>query len=413
MKRVVVTGLGTINPLGSDVETYFKHLDEGVSGAGPIDRFDVSLFKTKFACQVEGYNPEAFGFDRKEARKNDRFVQYALIAADEAVKDSGFQMEEEDPYRVGVIVGSGIGGVETITADIMEYQPGSIPRFSPIFIPKLITNIAPGAIAIRCGFRGPNHSVSSACATGTHAVGVAMSYIQLGKADIIVAGGSEAPITIPGVGGFNSAQALSARNDEYKTASRPFDATRDGFVMGEGAGILVLEEYEHALRRGAHIYAELAGFGFTDDAHHITAPDPEGAGAAKAMELSLKDAGVTPAEVDYINAHGTSTHLGDIAELKAIRQVFGDAAYKTVISSTKSMTGHLLGAAGAIEMLACIHAMRDGIIPPTINFKEEDPEIDYRMNLSLSGAQHREVRVALNNNFGFGGQNACVVLKKI
>ena len=413
MKRVVVTGLGTINPLGSDVETYFKHLDEGVSGAGPIDRFDVSLFKTKFACQVEGYNPEAFGFDRKEARKNDRFVQYALIAADEAVKDSGFQMEEEDPYRVGVIVGSGIGGVETITADIMEYQPGSIPRFSPIFIPKLITNIAPGAIAIRYGFRGPNHSVSSACATGTHAVGVAMSYIQLGKADIIVAGGSEAPITIPGVGGFNSAQALSARNDEYKTASRPFDATRDGFVMGEGAGILVLEEYEHALRRGAHIYAELAGFGFTDDAHHITAPDPEGAGAAKAMELSLKDAGVTPAEVDYINAHGTSTHLGDIAELKAIRQVFGDAAYKTVISSTKSMTGHLLGAAGAIEMLACIHAMRDGIIPPTINFKEEDPEIDYRMNLSLSGAQHREVRVALNNNFGFGGQNACVVLKKI
>ncbi len=413
MKRVVVTGLGTINPLGNDIASYFKNLDEGVSGAGLIDRFDVSLFKTKFACQIEGYNPEEFGFDRKEARKNDHYAQFAIIAADQAVKDAKINIEEEDPYRVGVVVGSGIGGVETITSEMLEYTPGAIPRFSPIFIPKLITNIAPGVIAIRHGFRGPNHSVSSACATATHAIGVAMSYIQTGKADIIVAGGSEAPITIPGVGGFNSAQALSARNDEYKTASRPFDATRDGFVMGEGAGVVVLEEYEHAKKRGATIYAELAGFGFTDDAHHITAPDPEGKGAAKAMELALKDAGVTPAEVDYINAHGTSTHLGDIAELGAIKQVFGDAAYKTVISSTKSMTGHLLGAAGAVETLACIHAMRDGIIPPTINFKEEDPEIDYKLNLSLSGPQHRTVRVALNNNFGFGGQNACLVLKAI
>ncbi len=413
MKRVVVTGLGTINPLGSDIASYFKHLDEGVSGASLIDRFDVTLFKTKFACQIEGYNPENFGFDRKEARKNDRFAQFAVIAADEAIRDAKINIEEEDPYRVGVIVGSGIGGVDTITAEMMEYKPESIPRFSPIFVPKLITNIAPGVIAIRHGFRGPNHSVSSACATATHAIGVAMSYIQTGRADIILAGGSEAPITIPGVGGFNSAQALSARNDDYKTASRPFDATRDGFVMGEGAGVVVLEEYEHAKKRGATIYAEVAGFGFTDDAHHITAPDPEGKGAAKAMELALKDAGVTPAEVDYINAHGTSTHLGDIAELGAIKQVFGDDAYKTVISSTKSMTGHLLGAAGAIEALACIHAMRDGIIPPTINFKEEDPEIDYKLNLSLDGPQHRTVRVALNNSFGFGGQNACIVLKQI
>ena len=414
-KRVVITGIGTINPLGNNVGEYFRNLDRGVSGARMISRLDTTFFKTKFACEIPDYDPARFSdvIDRKEANRTDPFTQYALIAAAEAVRDSRLDMEGVDLKRVGVVVGSGVGGINTYTEEIKEYFESDYPRFSPFLIPKFITNIASGHIAIKYGFRGPNFGVSSACATSAHAILTAASQIQLGRADIMVSGGTEAPISIPGLGGFNAARALSTNNEEYLTASRPFDATRDGFVMGEGAAILIVEEYEHALRRGAPIYAEIAGFGMTCDAWHITAPREDGESAADAMSLALREAGLTPADVDYINAHGTSTPLGDLAELTAIKSVFGDAAYKVNISSTKSMTGHMMGAAGAVEALACIHAIRDGVIPPTINFKVEDEHIDYRLNLTLNAPQTRTVRVALSNNFGFGGQNASLVFRAI
>lgn len=413
LKRVVVTGIGTINPLGVSVESYFSNLDKGVSGACMIDRFDTSLFKCRFACQVPGYDPENFGFDRKEARKTDRYTQFALIAADQAFKDSGLTVDDGNRYNIGVVIGTGVGGIESTTQEITEYEVGQTPRFTPFLIPKIIPNIASGAVSIKYGLCGPNHAVSTACASATHAMGVAAQYIQLGMADAMICGGAEAAICTSAIGGFCSSKALSTNNDEYLTASRPYDATRDGFVMGEGAGILILEEYEHALRRGARIYAEIAGYGFTSDAYHITAPDPDGRGASVAMELALKSAGATPSDIQYINTHGTSTKLGDIAELNAIKNVFGDAAYDVSISSTKSMTGHLLGATGGIEAIACFHAMRDGIIPPTINFKVEDPDIDYRMKLTLNSPEHRTVRMAMSNNFGFGGQNACIIFKQI
>ncbi len=413
LKRVVITGLGTINPLGNNVSEYFTNLNNGVSGACLITRFDTTLFKTKFACEIKDFDPANFGIDRKEARKTDRFCQYALIAVDEAIKDSELNVEEVDKDRVGVIIGSGIGGIETLTQEIMGYSEGGcIPRFSPTLIPKMIPDMAAGLVSIKYGFMGPNYAAVSACASSSHAMGNAFDLIRLGKADIIVTGGAEAGITIPSIGGFNSSQALSTNNDDYISASRPFDKNRDGFVMGEGSGILIFEEYEHAIARGAKIYAEIAGTAMTADAHHITAPHPEGHGAIQVMELALKEAGISTDEVDYINVHGTSTPLGDIAELKAIKAVFGDHAYDLNISSTKSMTGHLLGAAGAIESLACINAICNGIVPPTINFKDEDPEIDYKLNLTLNKAQKREVKVTLNNTFGFGGHNSCLVFKK-
>ena len=414
LRRVVITGIGTINPLGNNIEEFFTNLNNGVSGAGPITRFDASLFKTKFACEVKDFDPTNFGIDRKEARKLDRFCQFAMIATDEAMKDSALDVDSLDKDRVGVIVGSGIGGIETLTQEIMGYcEGGYTPRFSPFIIPKMIPDIAAGLISIKYGFMGPNYATVSACASSTHAMSNAFDLIRLNKADIIVTGGAEAGITIPSVGGFNSAQALSTNNEEFATASRPFDKTRDGFVMGEGAGILVFEEYEHAVARGAKIYAEVAGSAMTADAHHITAPHPDGHGATQVMKLALADAGLTPEDVDYINVHGTSTPLGDVAELKAIKSIFGDHAYKLNISATKSMTGHLLGGAGAIESLACIDAMVNGIVPPTINFKVEDPEIDYKLNLTLNKAQERNVDVTLNNTFGFGGHNSCIVFKKV
>lgn len=414
LKRVVITGLGTINPLGNNIRDFFKNLQNGVSGASLIDRFDTSLFKTKFACEVKDFDPANFGIDRKEARKLDRFTLFALAATSEAIDDCKLDLEKVDKTRVGVIIGSGIGGIETLTQEIMGYcEGGNIPRFNPFLIPKLIPDIAAGCISIKYGFMGPNYATVSACASSAHAIGDSFNLIRLGKADVIVSGGAEAGITIPSVGGFNSAQALSTNNDEYMTASRPFDKTRDGFVLGEGSATVILEEYENALKRGAHIYAEIIGVGMSADAHHITAPHPDGAGAILAMDAALKDASIKPGDVDYINVHGTSTPLGDIAELKAIESVFGESAYKLNISSTKSMTGHLLGAAGVVETLACIFAMEHGIIPPTINFKEEDPEIDYRLNLTLNKAQKREVNVAMNNTFGFGGHNSCLVFKKL
>ena len=414
-KRVVITGIGTINPLGNNVGEYFRNLDRGVSGARMIDRLDTTFFKTKFACEIPDFDPARFpdAIDRKEARHTDPFTQYAMIAAAEAVRDSRLDLDATDLSRIGVVVGSGVGGINSYTEEIQEFFESENPRFSPFLIPKFITNIASGHIAIKYGFRGPNFGVSSACATSAHAILTAASQIQLGRADIMVSGGTEAPISIPGIGGFNAARALSTNNEEYQTASRPFDATRDGFVMGEGAAVLIVEEYEHALRRGAPIYAEIAGFGMTCDAWHITAPREDGESAAEAMVLALREAGLTPADVDYINAHGTSTPLGDLAELHAIKTVFGDDAYKVNISSTKSMTGHMMGAAGAAEALACIHAIRDGVIPPTINFKVEDERIDYRLNLTLNEPQRRTVRVAISNNFGFGGQNACLAFRAL
>ncbi len=414
-KRVVITGIGTINPLGNNVGEYFRNLDRGVSGARMIDRLDTTFFKTKFACEIPDFDPARFpdAIDRKEARHTDPFTQYAMIAAAEAVRDSRLDLDATDLSRIGVVVGSGVGGINSYTEEIQEFFESENPRFSPFLIPKFITNIASGHIAIKYGFRGPNFGVSSACATSAHAILTAASQIQLGRADIMVSGGTEAPISIPGIGGFNAARALSTNNEEYLTASRPFDATRDGFVMGEGAAILIVEEYEHALRRGAPIYAEIAGFGMTCDAWHITAPREDGESAAEAMVLALREAGLTPADVDYINAHGTSTPLGDLAELHAIKTVFGEDAYKVNISSTKSMTGHMMGAAGAAEALACIHAIRDGVIPPTINFKVEDERIDYRLNLTLNEPQRRTVRVAISNNFGFGGQNACLAFRAL
>ena len=415
MKRVVITGIGTINPLGTNVGMYFENLDRGMSGSRMIDRMDTTHFKTKFACQIPDFKATDYSeaIDLKEARRTDLFTQYAMVAAAEAVRDSGLDLSTTDLKRIGVVVGSGVGGINTYTEEIVDFIGDGRFRFSPFLIPKFITNIASGHIAIKYGFRGPNFGVSSACATSAHAILTAASQIQLGRADIMVSGGTEAPISIPGLGGFNAAHALSTNNEEYLTASRPFDKTRDGFVMGEGAAILMVEEYEHALRRGAKIYAEIAGFGMTCDAWHITAPREDGESAADAMELALREAGLTPADVDYINAHGTSTPLGDLAELRAIKAVFGDAAYKVNISSTKSMTGHMMGAAGAAEALACIHAIRDGVIPPTINFVHEDENIDYRLNLTLNEKQERKVRVALSNNFGFGGQNASLIFRAI
>lgn len=414
LRRVVISGIGTINPLGNNIGEFFSNLDKGVSGAGPIDIFDTTLFKTKFACQVKGYHPGNFGLDRKEYRKLDRYSQFALIATDEAIKDSSLDLESVDKSRVGVVLGTGIGGIETFGDELRDFSAGDgTPRFSPYYILKVIANIASGWISLKYGFTGPGYATSSACASSAHALMDAFNLIRLGKADIVISGGSEAPISVSAIGGFNSAKALSVNNENMTKASRPFDAQRDGFVMGEGSGILILEEYEHAVARGAKIYAEFAGAGVTTDAYHVTAPHPEGDGAARAMVLALEEAGLSPEDVDYINAHGTSTPLGDVVELKAIKSVFGEHAYKLNISSTKSMHGHLLGASGSVEALACIHAINSGIIPPTINFENEDPEIDYNLNLTLNKAQIREVNVAISNAFGFGGQNSCIVLKKI
>lgn len=414
LKRVVITGLGTVNPLGKSVEEYFSNLNKGVSGACLITRFDTSLFKTKFACEIKDFDPAQYGIDRKEARKLDRYCHYAVVAADQAIADSGLDLDKINKDRVGVIIGSGIGGIETLTQEVIGFSEGNgVPRFNPFLIPKMIPDMAAGYISIKYGFMGPNYATVSACASSSHSMCNAFDLIRLGKSDVIVTGGAEAGITIPSLGGFNSAQALSTNNDNYQKASRPFDKNRDGFVMGEGAGILVFEEYEHAVARGAKIYAEVAGSGMTADAHHITAPHPEGHGAIQAMKLALEEAGMTPQDVDYINVHGTSTPLGDIAELKAIKEVFGEHAYKLNISSTKSMTGHLLGAAGAIESIACIGAMVNNTVPPTINFETPDPEIDYNLNLTLNKAQEREVNVTLNNTFGFGGHNSCLIFKKV
>ncbi len=412
LKRVVVTGLGAVTPLGKTVNEFWEGLVNGVSGANLITRFNPDKFKTKFACEVKDFNPENY-FDRKEARKIDLYAMYALVAADESIRDSGVDLEKVNKDRVGVIFGSGIGGFGTVYSELIEFAQGEgTPRFNPFFIPKLISDIAAGRISIRYGFRGPNFATVSACATSTNAIVDAFNYIRLGKADMFVTGGSEASIVEPGIGGFNAMQAMSTRNDEYKTASRPFDKTRDGFVMGEGSGALVLEELEHARERGARIYAELAGGGMSADAYHLTAPHPEGLGAILVMKNALEDAGMKPEEIDYINVHGTATPLGDISEAKAILKCFGEHAYKLNISATKSMTGHLLGAAGAVEAIASILAIRNNIVPPTINFSTPDPEIDPRLNFTFNKAQHRVVNAALSNTFGFGGHNFSVIFKK-
>ncbi|MFM7639417.1 MAG: beta-ketoacyl-ACP synthase II [Bacteroidota bacterium] len=412
LRRVVVTGLGTLTPIGNDVPSFYKGLQTGISGAGLITHFDTEKFKVKFACEVKNFNPEDF-FDRKEARKMDPFTQFAMVAADEAINHSGLLQQSYNPDRIGVIWGAGIGGLTTFFAEIVDYAKGEgTPRFSPFFIPKMIVDIAPGYISIKHGFRGPNFSTVSACASSTHALIDAFNYIRLGKADAIVAGGSEASVNEPSVGGFSNMKALSERNDDFLTASRPFDKDRDGFVMGEGAAAMILEDYEHAKARGAKIYAEIVGGGMTADAYHLTAPHPEGLGACNVMKAALEDAGMTPADIDYINVHGTSTPLGDIAESKAILSVFGEHAYKLNISSTKSMTGHLLGGAGAIESLACIMAVSEDVIPPTINHFTDDPEFDTKLNFTFNVAQKRTVRAALSNTFGFGGHNASVIFKK-
>lgn len=411
-RRVVVTGIGTINPLGNSIEEYFSNLEKGVSGAAPITHFDAEKFKTRFACEVKNYD-WAQHFDRKEVRKYDLFTQYALVAATQAVEDAGFDFEKIDLERIGVIWSSGIGGLKSFFDECLGYAEGGMtPRFSPFFIPRMIADIAAGFISMKYGFMGPNYCTVSACASSNHGLIDAFNQIRYGKADVMVAGGSEAAVNEPSVGGFNSMQALSTRNDDPATASRPFDVDRDGFVVGEGAGALILEEYEHAKARGAKIYCEFAGGGCSADAHHFTAPHPEGKGAIKAMRDALSDAGLKPEEVDYVNVHGTSTPLGDLAELKAVAGVFGDHAYEMNISSTKSMTGHLLGAAGAIEALACIFAITHGVVPPSINCKNLDPQIDPKLNLTLDKAQKREVKVALSNTFGFGGHNSTVVLRK-
>jgi 3-oxoacyl-[acyl-carrier-protein] synthase II len=413
IKRVVVTGIGTINPLGNNVPDFFKSLDEGKSGASPITRFDCSLFKTQFACQVPDFDIRNFGFSTKDANKCDRYSQLAIVAAQEAVLDSGMDLESVNKDRIGVVVSSGVGGLETILTEAEDYVPAEGPRYSPFLIPKIITDIAAGLISIKYGFRGPNFALTAACSTSAVSIAIGTQLIQTGKADVMVVGGAEAPIWDAGVGGFNSMRALSTRNDDPCAASRPFDKGRDGFVMAEGAGVLVLEDYDSAVARGAKIYAEVAGCGMTGDAYHLTSPDPRGAGAMMAMKLALEEAGLAPADVDHINTHGTSTHHGDIAEVQAIKGVFGADASKPAINSTKSMTGHLLGAAGAVEAIACIHSLRDGIIPPTINFCEEDPEIDYSLNFVFNKPAHREVNVAMSNSFGFGGHNVSLVLKKL
>ncbi len=413
LKRVVITGLGALTPIGNNIEEYWNGLVNGVSGAAPITNFDAAKFKTRFACELKDFDVNQF-INRKEARKMDKFTQYAMVASDEAIQDSGLDVEKIDKDRVGVIWGAGIGGIDTFEQQVLEFAAGDgTPKFNPFFIPKMIADIAPGMISIKNGFRGPNFTTVSACASSANALIDALNYIRLGYADVIVSGGSEAAITQSGMGGFNALHALSTRNDDPKSASRPFDKNREGFVMGEGAGALILEEYEHAKARGAKIYAEIAGAGLSADAHHLTAPHPEGLGAKNVMLNCLKDAGVSIEEVDAINVHGTSTPLGDIAETKAIKDVFGEAAYGININSTKSMTGHLLGAAGAIEAIASVLAMKHGIVPPTINHETHDERIDEKLNLTLNKAQKRDIKVAMSNTFGFGGHNACVLIKKI
>ena len=412
LKRVVVTGLGALTPLGNSVNEYWNGLINGVSGAAEITRFDASKFKTRFACEVKGYDVNNF-FERKEGRKLDAFSQYAVVAAEQAIKDAGFDLEKINHDRVGVIWGSGIGGLRTFQDEVSAFaKSDGTPRFNPFFIPKMIADIASGHISIRYGFRGPNFTTVSACASSTNALIDAFNYIRLGKADVFVSGGSEAPVNESSVGGFNALQALSVRNDDPKKASRPFDLDRDGFVIGEGAGALILEELEHAKARGAKIYAEVAGGGMSADAYHMTAPHPEGLGAVNVMRAAIEDSGLKTSDIDYINVHGTSTPIGDPQEIKAIQTFFGNEAYRINISSTKSMTGHLLGAAGAIEAIASILAIVNGIVPPTINHFTDDPVFDPKLNFTFHKAQKREIRTALSNTFGFGGHNASIIFKK-
>lgn len=412
MRRVVVTGMGALTPIGNNLQEYWNGLVNGVSGAGLITHFDTTKFKTRFACEIKNYDPAQY-FDRKESRKMDRYAQYAHIAADEAVRNAGLDPGATDKDRCGVIWASGIGGIETFLEEVKGFVTGDgTPRFSPFFIPKMISDIAAGMISIKYGFRGPNFATVSACASSTNALIDAYYYILLGKADLFIAGGSEASISPAGIGGFNAMQAMSTNNEEYATASRPFDVTRDGFVIGEGAGALILEELGHARARGAKIYAEVIGSGLTADAYHITAPHPDGMGAVNVMKQAIDEAGLKPSDLDYINVHGTATPLGDIAEIKAILNVFGEHAYKLNISATKSMTGHLLGAAGAVEAIATIMAVEHDTVPPTINFRNPDPAIDQNLNLTLNKAQKRPVKVALSNNFGFGGHNASILVRK-
>lgn len=412
-KRVVVTGAGALTPIGNTLREYWDNLKKGTSGAAPITKFDTSRFRTKFACEVKNFDVGNF-MDRKEARKLDPFSQYAMVVADEAIADANLPVNDMNPDRIGVIWGSGIGGLLTFQEEVRSFAAGDgTPRFNPFFIPKMIPDLSAGHISIKYGFRGPNFVTVSACASSTNAIYDAFTYIKLGKADVIVSGGSEAAVCIAGVGGFNAMKALSERNDSPETASRPYDKDRDGFVLGEGAGALILEEYEHAKKRGAKIYAEVLGGGLSADAYHITAPHPDGAGIIKVMEYALEDAGISAHEVDYINTHGTSTPLGDIGEIRAIQKVFGDHAYRINISSTKSMTGHLLGAAGAIEALACLMAINESVVPPTINHFTDDPDLDPKLNLTFNQAQQRTVNVALSNTFGFGGHNASIIFKKL
>ena len=412
-RRVVVTGLGALTPIGNTLSEYWEGLISGTSGAAPITYFDASKFKTQFACELKGFDPLNF-MDRKEARKNDRFAQYALVSTQEAIEDSGLELDKIDKDRVGVIWGAGIGGLETFQNEVLNFASGDgTPRFNPFFIPKMIADIAPGLISIKYGFCGPNFTTVSACASSANAMIDSLNYIRMGYADIIVSGGSEAGVTMAGIGGFNAMHALSTRNDDPKTASRPFDKNRDGFVLGEGSGTLILEEYEHAKARGAKIYAELAGGGLSADAYHMTAPHPDGTGAKKVMSNCLRDANLKPEDVDAINMHGTSTSLGDLAETSAVISVFGKYAYALNINSTKSMTGHLLGAAGAIEAIASIMAINHGIVPPTINNSTVDENLDQKINYTFGKAQKKTVTVALSNTFGFGGHNACVIFKKI
>ena len=412
-RRVVITGIGTINPIGNNIEQYFRNLEQGVSGADTITAFDATKFSSRVACQVKDFDPSLF-FERKELRKYDRYSQLALVAATEAVEDAALDFESLNLERVGVIWASGVGGMQTFYDEVMGWAEGNgTPRFSPFFVPKMISDIAAGHISLKYGFMGPNYCVTSACASSNHAMIDALNLIRWGKADMVVTGGSEAPVIIPAVGGFSSMRALSTRNDDPKHASRPFDKDRDGFVIAEGAGALIFEEYEHAVARGAKIYCEVAGGGLSADAYHMTAPHPEGKGAIASMRLALEDAGLQTTDVDYLNAHGTSTPIGDLAEITAVQGLFGEHAYKMNISSTKSMTGHLLGATAAVEALACVFAITKGIVPPTINVEEVDPQIDSRLNLTLGKAQKRDVKVAMNNTFGFGGHNSTIIFRKV
>lgn len=412
-RRVVVTGIGTINPIGNNIEEYFRNLEIGTSGADIITAFNAEKFSSRIACQVKNFDPSLI-FERKELRKYDRYSQFALVAATEAVEDAALELDKLNLERIGVVWASGIGGVQTFYDEVMGWAEGNgTPRFSPFFVPKMISDLAAGHISLKYGFMGPNYSVVSACASSNHAMIDAINLIRLGKADMIVTGGSEAPIVVPAVGGFSSMRALSTRNDDPKSASRPFDKNRDGFVIAEGAGALIFEDYEHAVARGAKIYCEVAGSGMSADAYHMTAPHPEGKGAIMSMRLALEDAGLKVTDVDYLNAHGTSTPLGDLAEIAAVQGLFGEHAYKMNISSTKSMTGHLLGATAAVEALACVFAITKGIVPPTINVEEVDPQIDSKLNLTIGTAQRRDVRVAMSNTFGFGGHNSTIIFRKL